>query len=330
MTLTLLAIVAKNFGASQRTLFRFMKDETEEKENVGFRYFINTYGPDDWRWLTPDFLWDYFFTRESDIKGDTSSEARQCYRHYQEVLRTMSTVDTAHPAFHVFKAALLLIAVMSTEKTIQLRSQVSQRRVAATKKTLYRCFYGELSEAEIDGYLDSFRDNNQLRFVERQGGEVLLELPYTGDDKLFEVRNAKLKKDYTRYALFKKGGIFAKAIEEKIWDQNRNTFNRIYCAVCSSETESQQLRLNDITTELAKNFYKLGFLIITVPETAKYVPIQAKAKELAENDTSGRLIVVVLKEALTEEIIDSWVRELTYKELASEEGKKRQRRSARK
>jgi hypothetical protein len=80
MTLTLLSTVAENFGASQRTLFRFMKDESEEKENVGFRYFINTYGPDDWCWLTPDFLWDYFFTRESDIKGDTGSEARQCFR----------------------------------------------------------------------------------------------------------------------------------------------------------------------------------------------------------------------------------------------------------
>ena len=55
MTLTLLATVAQNFGASQRTLFRFMKDASEENENVGFRYYIKNYGPDDWRWLTPDF-----------------------------------------------------------------------------------------------------------------------------------------------------------------------------------------------------------------------------------------------------------------------------------
>jgi hypothetical protein len=95
----------------------------------------------------------------------------------------------------------------------------------------------------------------------------------------------------------------------------------MYFAACSAENDSQQLRLNDITTELAKNPYKMGFLIITVSETSKYVSMQAKAKELAENDKTGRLIVVVLKEALTEEIIDSWIRELTYKELASEDGK---------
>lgn len=69
MTLSLLAIVAQNFGASQRTLFRFMKDTKESEENVGFIYYINNYGPDDWRWLTPDFLWDYFFTRESDVRS---------------------------------------------------------------------------------------------------------------------------------------------------------------------------------------------------------------------------------------------------------------------
>jgi hypothetical protein len=319
MTLTLLSTVAQNFGASQRTLFRFMKDEAEEKQNVGFRYFINTHGPDDWRWLTPDFLWDYFFTRESDIKGDTSSDARQCYRHYHEIQGLISIDDTA---LHIFKAALLLIAVMSTEKTIQLQSQTLGRRVTANKKTLYRCFYGELSETEIDKYLDAFQDNNHLRLVEQRNGEVRLELPYSGGDGLFEGRYALLKKRYTRYEIFKKGGIFSKAVEEKMWDVNRNTFSRMYFAACSSENDSQQLRLNDIITELTRNPYKVGFLIITVSETSKYVPMQTKAKELAENDDTGRLIVVVLKEALNEETINSWIRELTYKELASEEGKR--------
>ena len=42
MTLSLLAIVAQNFGASQRTLFRFMKDTKESEENVGFTYVFST------------------------------------------------------------------------------------------------------------------------------------------------------------------------------------------------------------------------------------------------------------------------------------------------
>jgi len=319
MTLTLLATVAQNFGASQRTLFRFMKDVSEEEENVGFRYYIKNHGPDDWKWLTPDFLWDYFFTRESDIKGDTGSESRQCYRHYQAVKELVSKDDFA---FHIFKAALLLIAVMSTEKILSLRSQTSMRRVTATKKTLYRCFYGELEEFEIDKYLTAFQDNNQLRLAEQRDGEIRLELPYSGGSDIFDVRNKQLKKRFTRYEILKKGGDFSKAIEGKMWDVNHNAFNRMYFAACSSENQSLELRLNEINTELNKNSYKLGFLIITVSEPAKYITIQAKAKEIAENDTSGRLLTVVLKEALTEEIIDSWIHELAYKELAAEEGKR--------
>jgi len=75
MTLSMLAVVAQNFGASQRTLFRFMKDSKESEQKVGFIHYINNYGPDDWRWLTPDFLWDYFFTRESDVRS-FSTEAK--------------------------------------------------------------------------------------------------------------------------------------------------------------------------------------------------------------------------------------------------------------
>ena len=84
MTLSLLAIVAQNFGASQRTLFRFMKDTKESEENVGFIYYINNYGPDDWRWLTPDFLWDYFFTRESDVRSFFSRGQKRISAFYGE------------------------------------------------------------------------------------------------------------------------------------------------------------------------------------------------------------------------------------------------------
>ena len=139
MTLSLLAIVAQNFGASQRTLFRFMKDPKESEQNVGFIYYINNYGPDDWKWLTPDFLWDYFFTRESDVRS-FSPEAKSAYQHYMTKREFIS--DDYH--MHVFKAAMLLIAVMSSGTVSNLYSQATQRKVAATSNTLYKCFAGQL------------------------------------------------------------------------------------------------------------------------------------------------------------------------------------------
>ena len=66
MTIKLLTRVAESYAGQQCTLFRFMKDQSVPDQ--GFIGYINKYGPDDQvKWLTPEWLWDYFFTRESDF-----------------------------------------------------------------------------------------------------------------------------------------------------------------------------------------------------------------------------------------------------------------------
>ncbi len=66
----LLGVYAQNLYATKRPLrdllttdFSYlrdaMKDQAKADKNVGFLYFINTCGPDDWSWLTVDYLWDY-------------------------------------------------------------------------------------------------------------------------------------------------------------------------------------------------------------------------------------------------------------------------------
>ena len=104
MTLSLLTKVSENFAASSRTLFSFMKDQAKADKNVGFLYFINTCGPDDWSWLTVDYLWDYFFTTESDIRS-FSSEARRAFQLYES---KKELVEADEYTLRVFKGALLL------------------------------------------------------------------------------------------------------------------------------------------------------------------------------------------------------------------------------
>ena len=60
-----------------------MKDQKKADKNVGFVHFINTCGPDDWAWLTIDYLWDYFFTTESDIR-QFSQEARRAFQLFEQ------------------------------------------------------------------------------------------------------------------------------------------------------------------------------------------------------------------------------------------------------
>lgn len=318
MTLSMLAIVAQNFGASQRTLFRFMKDRKESTQNVGFIYYINNFGYDNWRWLTTDFLWDYFFMRESDVK-DFSTEAKSAYQHFINKKEFIS--DEYH--MHVFKAAILLIAVMSSGNVSNLYSQATQRKVAATRSTLYKCFAGILTKEDVNNYLNDLCEIGVLRLDDMTNGDARLQIPYTGTGSgdVFEIRKQMIMAKNTRYELFKKGGVFAKAIEAKISDKNDAAFPRIYIAASSSDTSSVNNRKDEIMTELTKNPYKFGILVIAIDEASKFSSMQDKVKQLAASDTTGRFAVCILKSPLTDDHLDRWYNALTHSELAGDEGK---------
>lgn len=316
MTLSLLAIVAQNFGASQRTLFRFMKDPKESEKNVGFIYYINNFGPDDWRWLTPDFLWDYFFTRESDVRS-FSPEAKSAYQHYMTKREFIS--DAYH--MHVFKAAMLLIAVMSSGTVSNLYSQATQRKVSATSNTLYKCFAGQLTKDDVEMYLADLEQIGVLRLDTMTNGDKRLQIPYSGNADVFDVRKDLLQKKYTRYELFKKNGTFAKSMEAKIWDKNSASYSRMYIAACDAETKSTDLRFGEVQAELKKCPYKFGILAITISESSQFAIMQNKVKDLAAQDATGRMAIYLMKSPLTDDHLDRWYNAMTHSELAAEEGK---------
>lgn len=316
MTLSMLAIVAQNFGASQRTLFRFMKDPKESEQNVGFIYYINNFSPDDWRWLTPDFLWDYFFTRESDVRN-FSPEAKSAYQHYMTKREFIS--DDYH--MHVFKAAMLLIAVMSSGTVSNLYSQATQRKVSATSNTLYKCFAGQLTRDDVEMYLTDLEQIGVLRLDNMTNGDKRLQIPYSGNADVFDVRKDMLMKKYTRYELFKKNGVFAKSIEAKVWDKNSASYGRMYIAACDAGTNSINMRFGEVQAELKKYPYKFGILVIAIAESSQFAAMQDKVKSLAAQDTTGRMAVILLKSPLTDEQLDRWFNAMTHSELAGEEGK---------
>ena len=317
MTLSMLAIVAQNFGASQRTLFRFMKDKEESFQNVGFIYYINNYSYDRWRWLTTDFLWDYFFMRESDVK-DFSTEAKSAYQHFVNKQEYIS--DEYH--MHVFKATMLLIAVMSSGNISNLYSQAAQRKVSATRSTLYKCFAGVLEKSDVDIYLNNLEQIEVLRLDKMTNGDYRLQIPYSGGSgNVFEIRKNMLKGKNSRYELFKKGGVFSKAIEAKMWDKTDAAFGRMHIAACCSDTNSINTRSGEIQSELTKNPYKFGLLVISIDEPSKFFSMQDKVKELAKSDKTGRFAVCLLKSPLTEDHLDRWYNAKTHSELASDEGK---------
>lgn len=316
MTLSMLAIVAQNFEAAQRTIFRFMKDADNSQSDSGFVYFINKFGPDGWRWLTPDFLWDYFFTRESDIHT-FSQEAQKAYQHFTKEYKRISGDNYKH----VFKAAMLLIAVMSTGSVSNLYSRAVERRISATRSTLYKCFAGQMTHEDVDTHLAALVDIGVLSVDSTPDGRDLrLQIPYSSIGDVFSKRKEAIKKKYTRYEIFKKNGDFSRSIEAKLWE-NRASINRMIIAACDSGTTSINARFGEIQTELKRYPYKFGILAIAISEPSQFVAMYDKVKALAKTDTTRRCAVYLLKNALTEGDLDRWYNAMTHASLAGDEGK---------
>ena len=283
-------------------------------------YFINTCGPDDWSWLTVDYLWDYFFTTESDIRS-FSSEARRAFQLYES---KKELVEADEYTLRVFKGALLLIAVMSNNSraTFTSYTKSNSRKIDATRNTLRRCFFGQLTNAKVDQCLQALHDSDILLLAETSNKrDARLELPYGKNVEKFDIRLEQTIKNNSRYTLFKKNGEFSKAIEEKLWDKNDATYSRMCVMACAEDTNSMKQRYAELVAELEKFPYKIGLFAVVIPESNSFASAQTKLKDYLDSELSDRIVYCVLKEALSEDILMSWYRAKTNYELANEEGK---------
>ena len=98
MTIRLLSRVAESFAAAQRTMFRFMKDQSNS--DIGFVGYINHYGPDDEHAGSPRNAVGLFFTRESDF-SDKDTKVAPYIQHYEESLHL---VESDEDALRLFKS----------------------------------------------------------------------------------------------------------------------------------------------------------------------------------------------------------------------------------
>lgn len=311
MTIKLLARVAESYAAAQRTLFRFMKDQSVPDQ--GFIGYINKYGPDDQaKWLTPEWLWDYFFTRESDF-SDKDTKAAEFIRHFEE---SKHLVEGDENTFRVFKVAMLLLAVMSSTKGVY-GGVKSQGGISSTVECLKSCLAGTMTAQMVDDKLQILEDD-KLMNRDEHGGVTRLQLPFkasAGDE--FDKRFASNDKKYNRYQMFTRDGIFSSAFEKRALDENEPASKRIKVAVCCAETLSIKNRLDEIQKELDKAPYKLGLLLVTVKDDTQALSIQGELERLAR-DGDERLIIALIRTAFTDEKRKEWLTRMTRMEMASE------------
>lgn len=315
MTVKLLSSVAENFAAAQRTMFRFMKDSSNEEQ--GFLGYISKYGPQDQVcWLTPEWLWDYFFTRESDFH-DKETKAQEYIRHYEECRNLVENDENAHRAF---KIAMLLMAVMSTTKNLTT-SWKTRNGISATVDCLINCLGGVLSKTQINTYLDTFKDSNILLYDEQSNGVKRLQMPFRmqGGDS-FDLRYEQNDKKYTRYQMFAKDGVLSGPFEDMAWDKNDATFSRMKIAVCCAEPLSMDKRIKEVTDDLQKNPYKLGLVYVTVKDDVQAISIQHELETRAQESGENTLIIALVRSPFTDQMRKEWLTAATNADMARDSG----------
>ncbi|HHU61186.1 MAG TPA: hypothetical protein GXZ55_04400 [Natronincola sp.] len=95
----LLATISSLYSSSQRTFFQFLK----KMEPGSFQWFIANYPRDGWYWLTPDYLWLYFFeeTKIEDIEAISD-----LLSHYNSAKDRLTEEET-----RIFRIMMLLTAL---------------------------------------------------------------------------------------------------------------------------------------------------------------------------------------------------------------------------
>lgn len=315
MTIKLLSRVAENYAASQRTMFRFMKDQSNSQQ--GFVGYINKQGPEDQAcWLTPEWLWDYFFTRASDF-SDKDTKAAEYIRHYEYNRHLVENDENAH---RIFKIAMLLLALMSSAKGIY-----SGRRpkdgIAATQDCLETCLAGVLDKQLIGDLLQTMVDSKILVLDEGSDGTVRIQLPFNcAGETEFTFKLSENDKKHSRYMMFSKDGTFAQSLERQAWNENDATHRRMKIAVCCAEPNSIRNRLEEIRKELDKYPYKLGLLIVAAKDEAQTVSIQSELHKKAADSGEPRLTIALIKSPFTDEKRNKWLEAITKQEMASASG----------
>lgn len=99
-TAYLLSTISSLYSSSQRTLFQFLK----KAEPGSFPWFIEYYPKDNWYWLTPDYLWQYFF---EDIKIESIDTVSDILSHFHSNKDSLQDEDE----MRVFRIMLLLTAL---------------------------------------------------------------------------------------------------------------------------------------------------------------------------------------------------------------------------
>lgn len=311
MTVNLVTKVT-GIAASNRSLFEFLKSSEAE----GFRCYIEHHGIDDWKWVTVDFLWDYYFVYNKGGKKDFTPLAEDALQHYLKCEHLLTDVEV----HRVFKGAMLLLATIGTEA--YMRGGRRKNTIQATQSTLCQCFAGALDPEKVTEHLQILGPGNLrlLALAEDSKEGCRIELPYLGSDDDLGTELAKIKKSHTVAKLMQGEGPFGAELTRQFIQDERHSSHRLEVSTCIADTQQVNNKFADLQKTIEKTNHKFGLLVIVPKKTEDIATYKALVETLCQNASSPRMMVVILRQLLEESTVGNWHNLQAQSSLAQNSG----------
>lgn len=312
MTVELVTKVA-GIAASGRSIFMFLKSNDDE----GFRTYIHDNGYYDWRWVTADYLWDYYFVNNSGGKKTLTKMAEDCLKHYNKVASSIND----EKALRVFKAAMLLLATIGSGQS--MKKSKGSKGIQATQKTIYDCFCGAIDKSSIDAYLNSLSSEplNVLVLAPDLHDGYRVELPYSGTGGELEAEISTLKTNTSIGKLFDSDKPFGAVLRKQFAPEEKAVVKRLILDTCWGTTQQITNKFSKMKDTINKTNHKFGMLIVAGSTSDELKKAQATAEELLKTDDSKRIMVCIMKHCLDGENIDQWYEFMANASLAAKANK---------
>lgn len=312
MTVELVTKVA-GIAASGRSIFMFLKSNDDE----GFRSYIRENGYDDWKWVTADYLWDYYFVNNYGGKKTLTKMAEDCLKHYNKVADKISD----EKALRVFKAAMLLLATIGSGQS--MKKSKGGKGIQATQKTLYDCFCGAIEKEALEEYLKFLSNDpiNALVLASDLHNGYRVELPYasTGGELETEIANQKTQNSIGK--LFDADKPFGSALKKQFAPEEKAVVKRLVLDTCWGTTQQITNKYYKLQETIAKTNHKFGLLVISGSSSDEINKAVTTAEKLLEGDDTKRIMICVMKYALDNENIERYYEFLAHASLSQKANK---------
>lgn len=148
-TAYLSTFVSRQLGASERSVFNFLNDES-----VGFKKFINS-AIEEEKFLAPNSIWDFFLKINNDT-ANSGTKLAEIINKYNMHLDDVKKKGSVY--LNIFKTVLLLNTLNSVVSTGEDNNERSL--VVPNIKNICDCYSGIYEQSEVDDALEYLDGNN--------------------------------------------------------------------------------------------------------------------------------------------------------------------------